>query len=180
MRQPREDFQQALTFRGLHLAAITFDVARPARVGSRNGAAHGPPRFVDTARGMPSNPERTAAATVVVPAPPEGVWELVSDPDRFAEWADLTVEVTRADKPLRLGSTYEERNVVLGPIKGTSRWTVVEDEAPRRQTHRGEGIALAASLDFFVELEPAEQATRLTVGLRYRPGLGALACLGDA
>jgi carbon monoxide dehydrogenase subunit G len=128
---------------------------------------------------MPSNPERTAAATVVVSAPPEAVWDLVSDPDRFAEWAELTEEVIRADKPLRFGSTYEERNVVLGPIKGTSRWTVVQHEAPRRQTHHGEGIALAASLDFFIELEPAGQATQLTVGLRYRPALGALGALID-
>ena len=128
---------------------------------------------------MPRNPERTAAATVVVSAPPEAVWALVSDPERFDEWAELTEEVIRADKPLRLGSTYEERNVVLGPIKGRSRWTVVQHEAPRRQTHRGEGIALAASLDFFMELEPAEQATQLTVGLRYRPGLGVLGALID-
>jgi carbon monoxide dehydrogenase subunit G len=128
---------------------------------------------------MPNNPERTASATVVVSAPPEAVWELVSDPERFGEWAELTEEVIRADKPLRLGSTYEERNVVLGPIKGTSRWTVVQHEAPRRQTHRGERIALAASLDFFMELEAAEQATQLTVGLRYRPGLGALGALID-
>jgi carbon monoxide dehydrogenase subunit G len=128
---------------------------------------------------MPRNPERTAAATVVVSAPPEAVWELVSDPERFGEWAELTEEVIRADKPLRLGSTYEERNVVLGPIKGTSRWTVVQHEAPRRQMHRGEGIALASSLDFFMELEPAERATQLTVGLRYRPGLGALGALID-
>ena len=128
---------------------------------------------------MSRNPERTAAATVVVSAPPDAVWELVSDPERFGEWAELTDEVIRADKPLRLGSTYEERNVVLGPIKGTSRWTVVQHEAPRRQTHRGEGIALAASLDFFMELEPAEQATQLTVGLRYRPGLGVIGALID-
>ena len=128
---------------------------------------------------MPGNPERTAAATVVVSAPPEAVWELVSDPERFGEWAELTEEVIRADKPLRLGSTYEERNVVLGPIRGTSRWTVVQHEAPRRQTHRGEGIALAASLDFFMELEAAKQATQLTVGLRYRLGLGALGALID-
>ena len=52
---------------------------------------------------MPSNPERTVAGTALVPAPPEAVWELVSDPGRFAEWAELTDEVIRADKPLRLG-----------------------------------------------------------------------------
>src|SRR5690348_691780 len=128
---------------------------------------------------MASNPERTAAATVIVPAPPEAVWALVSDPDRFVEWLELTEEVTRADKPLRLGSTYEERNVVLGPLKGSSRWTVVQHEAPRRQTHRGEGIALAASLDFFLELEPTERATQLAVGLRYRPAFGGLGALID-
>src|SRR5438067_9284766 len=99
---------------------------------------------------MAGNPERTVAATVVVPAPPEAVWGLVSDPDRFAEWAEPTEEVLRADRPLRIGSTYEERTVVLGPFKGQSRWTVVEHEPPRRQTHRGEGLALAASLDFFL------------------------------
>ena len=41
---------------------------------------------------MPSNPERTIAATTLVPAPPEAVWELVSEPDRFAEWAELETE----------------------------------------------------------------------------------------
>ena len=128
---------------------------------------------------MAGNPERTAAATVVVPASPAAVWDLVSDPDRFAEWAELTEEVIRADRPLRIGSTYEERNVVLGPITGQSRWTVVEHEAPRRQTHRGEGLALAASLDFFLELEPAEGATQLTLGLRYRAAYGALGALID-
>ena len=114
------------------------------------------------------------AATVTVPAPPDAVWELVTDPDRFAEWADRTLEVTRADRPLSIGSTYEERNVVLGSMTGESRWTVVEHEPPRRTTHRGEGLALASSLDFFLELREVEQATEVTVGLRYRPGLGPL------
>jgi carbon monoxide dehydrogenase subunit G len=123
--------------------------------------------------------ERTVAATATIPAPPEAVWDLVSDPERFPDWADRTLEVTRADRPLSIGSTYEERNVVLGPLTGTSRWTVVEHEPPLRSTHRGEGIALAAALDFFVELRPVEQATELTVGLRYRPGLGPLGALID-
>jgi len=37
----------------------------------------------------------------------------------------------------------------------------------------------AASLDFFMELAPAEWATQLTVGLRYRPGLGVVGALID-
>jgi carbon monoxide dehydrogenase subunit G len=118
------------------------------------------------------NPERTVSATTTIPAAPEAVWDLVSDPARFAEWADRTLEVSSADSQLRLGSNYEERNRVIGPLTGSSRWTVVEHEAPRRQTHRGEGIAMAAALDFFVELRPVDNATEVTLGLRYRPGFG--------
>jgi carbon monoxide dehydrogenase subunit G len=123
--------------------------------------------------------ERTVASTATVAAEPAAVWEIVSDPARFADWADRTEAVTRADSPLRIGSTYEERNKVMGPLTGTSRWTVVQHEPPRSTTHRGEGIALAAAMDFFLALEPDGAGTRLTVGLRYRPGLGPLGALID-
>jgi carbon monoxide dehydrogenase subunit G len=124
--------------------------------------------------------ERTISATARIAAPPEAVWALLSDPTRFADWADRTLEVTNArDNPLSLGSTYEERNVVLGPIKGQSRWTVVQHEAPHRQTHRGEGLPLTAALDFFVELRPLDGSTQLILGLRYRPSLGSLGSLLD-
>ena len=130
-------------------------------------------------RGSRPRRERTVAATVTVAGPPEAVWELLCDPQRFPDWADRTIEVTRADRPLSLGSTYEERNAVLGPVTGCSRWTVVQHEAPHRATHRGEGLPLTAGLDFFVELRPVENATEVTLGLRYRPGLGPLGSLLD-
>jgi carbon monoxide dehydrogenase subunit G len=124
--------------------------------------------------------ERSVSATATASAPPEAVWALLSDPTRFAEWADRTIEVTRAqDNPLRLGSTYEERNVVLGPVRGNSRWTVVQHEAPRRQTHRGEGLPLAGPLDLFIDLQPEGGGTRLTIGLRYRPTMGSIGSLLD-
>jgi carbon monoxide dehydrogenase subunit G len=123
--------------------------------------------------------ERTVSATVTIPAPIERVWELANDPTRFAEWADQTIEVTRADRPLRIGSTYEERNTVLGPITVSSRWTVVEHDPPRRSTHRGEGLPLVASLDVVMELREVENATEVTQSIRYRPGLGSFGSLLD-
>ena len=123
--------------------------------------------------------ERTVSATTTIAAGQAQVWTLVSNPARFAEWADRALEVSSADAELRLGSNYEERNRVMGPITGVPRWTVVEHEAPRRQTHRGEGIAMAAALDFFVELQPVENATEVTLGLRYRPAFGAIGLLLD-
>jgi uncharacterized protein YndB with AHSA1/START domain len=123
--------------------------------------------------------ERTVSATVTIPAPIERVWELVNDPERFAEWADQTIEVTRADRPLGIGSTYEERNTVVGPVTGRSRWTVVEHEPPHRSTHRGEGLPLVTSLDVVIELREVENATEVTQSIRYRPGLGSIGSLMD-
>lgn len=123
--------------------------------------------------------ERTVTATVTIPAPVGRVWELATDPDRFADWADQMIEVVRADRPLRLGSTYEERNTLLGPVTGRSRWTVVEHDPPRRSASRGEGLPLVASLDVVTELREVEQATELTLAIRYRPGLGSLGLLLD-
>lgn len=127
----------------------------------------------------PPAAERSVAATVTVPAAVEAVWELACDPDRFAEWADRTLAVTRADRPLTIGSTYEERNAVAGPLVGRSRWTVVEHEPPRRTTHRAEGLPLTASFDFVLELRAAGDATELTLQWRYRPALGPLGALLD-
>jgi hypothetical protein len=109
----------------------------------------------------------------------EEVWRLATDPGRFAEWGDRTLEVTRADSPLGIGSTYEERNAVLGPLGGRSRWTVVQHDPPHRWTHRGEGLPGLAALDAFCELRPVENATEITLGLRYRPALGAVGALVD-
>ena len=139
----------------------------------------GPTTTPGALEAVPAGAERTVAATATVPASAQAVWDLVTDPDRFVEWAERTVEVTRADRPLSIGSTYEERNVVLGSITGQSRWTVVEYEPPRRTTHRGQGLPLARSLDFFLELREVAQATEVTAGLRYRPGLGPLGRLID-
>jgi len=66
-------------------------------------------------------------------------------------------------------------------------YIVVEAEEPRRQVHRAEGPALAASMVFFFELAPVAvpappglAATRVRVGLRYAPGLGPLGAALDA
>jgi carbon monoxide dehydrogenase subunit G len=123
--------------------------------------------------------ERTVRSTAVVAAPIEAMWELVSDPARAPDWAANTVESRRADRPLRLGSTYEERNVVLGPLRGSTRWTVIEHDPPRRTVHRGEGIAITAGMTREIALRSVDGATEVTLAFRYRPALGALGGLLD-
>ncbi len=116
--------------------------------------------------------ELTASASI--PAPPERVWELVSDTARYAEWVEGTDEVTRTDGPAAPGSTYDEVNPIAGPWKARSRWTVIEFDPPRRQVHRGEGLPLTAEFLVVIELTAVGGATELTLTLRGRSSGGPL------
>jgi carbon monoxide dehydrogenase subunit G len=111
-------------------------------------------------------------ASAVVPAPPERVWELLSDTSRYAEWVAGTDAVTRTDGPSRQGSTYEEVNPILGPWKAKSHWTVVEYDPPRRQVHEGSGIPLSSEFHVTMEVTPQEGASEVTMTLRGKPALG--------
>jgi uncharacterized protein YndB with AHSA1/START domain len=119
--------------------------------------------------------ERSATASAVVRAPQQRVWDLLCDTTRYADYVVATHEVTRTDGPARIGSTYDERNKFIGPIKASSRWEVVEFDAPSRQVHRGEGLPIVDGI--WIEMETAPQgddATEVTFTLRYKPGLGPL------
>ena len=147
---------------------------------TQGGAAFGPPHLVLGGwhtRAMPA--ERTVRSTAVVAAPIEAVWDLVTDPARAPDWAANTVESRRADRPLRLGSTYEERNLVVGPLRGSSRWTVIDHDPPRRTVHRGEGVAVASAMTREIALRSVDGATEVALVFRYRPALGAVGDLLD-
>lgn len=125
--------------------------------------------------------ERIVAASAVCAGSAEQLWQLLSDPKRFVEWADATRAVLRSDDPLTIGGVYVERNRLLGPLSTTVTYTVEEAEEPRWMLHRAEGSGLTSSMHFFVELTPVSEpeapgvaATRVRLGLRYVPALGPL------
>jgi uncharacterized protein YndB with AHSA1/START domain len=124
--------------------------------------------------------ERSIVASTTIPAPPEKVFELISDTTRYPDWAENTLEVVRTDGPARVGSTYDERNIVFGPVKSSSRWTVVEHDPPRRSLHRGEGIALARSASIEFDLVPVGESTELTLTFRYVPAFGPIGAAIDS
>ncbi len=119
--------------------------------------------------------ELTASASAAVSAPPERVWELISDTSRYADWVAGTDAVTRSDGPASAGATYDEVNPILGPWKAKSRWTVTEFDPPRRQVHRGEGLPLTRSFDVIMEVASVgDSASEVTVTLRGTSSAGPL------
>jgi carbon monoxide dehydrogenase subunit G len=113
-------------------------------------------------------------ASAVVPAPPESVFGLLCDTERYPEWVTGTNAVTRTDGPASEGSTYDEVNPILGPWKASTRWRVVSHEPPRRTVHRTGDIPLSSSFEVVMEVAPEGDASRVTITLRGEPAVGPL------
>ena len=122
---------------------------------------------------------KSVSVSRVIPAPGERVWEVLDDTSRYAEWVPQTIEVTRNDGEAVVGATYDERNQVVGPVKGTSRWRVVERDPGRYSLHEGKGLPLVKNLSIEFRTEPAGESTEVTSTLRYDTTLGPLGGLID-
>lgn len=111
-----------------------------------------------------------------IAAPPEHVWSMICDTRRYAEWVENTDQVVSASaEHAAPGVTYEERNTVAGPLKGSSRWVVDSADPPHHAVHSGEGIAIVKGLRLEMTLEPDGDGTRYVHRLIYTPALGPLA-----
>jgi hypothetical protein len=115
----------------------------------------------------------------VIPASSEEIWRVVDDTSRYAEWVPQTTEVTRNDGEAVVGATYDERNTVVGPIKGSSRWRVVERDPGRYSLHEGEGLPLVSNISIEFRTESAGESTEVTSTLRYDTTLGPVGALID-
>jgi carbon monoxide dehydrogenase subunit G len=113
-------------------------------------------------------------ASAMVPAAPEGVFELLADTARYSEWVTGTDAVTRTDGPSREGSTYDEVNPILGPWRARTHWRVVEHEAPRRMRHETGDIPLSSRFVVVMEVTPEGGGSRVTLTLRGEPALGPI------
>ena len=118
--------------------------------------------------------KRNVTVSRVIPASAEEIWRVLDDTSRYAEWVEQTTEVTRNDGEAVVGATYEERNTVVGPIKGSSRWRVAERDPGRYSRHEGEGLPLVKNVSIEFRTEPAGESTEVTSILRYDNTLGPL------
>jgi uncharacterized protein YndB with AHSA1/START domain len=123
--------------------------------------------------------KRSVTVSRVIPASQEDVWKVLDDTSRYAEWVPQTLEVTRNDGEAVVGATYDERNQVFGPIKGNSKWAVVERDEGRSSLHEGTGLPLVKNVSIEFRTEAAGESTEVTSTLRYDTTLGPVGALID-
>ncbi|HLI60017.1 MAG TPA: SRPBCC family protein [Solirubrobacteraceae bacterium] len=134
-------------------------------------------------------PPTEVAETLVVSAPPERLWAVLSDTGRYADWVETCEEVTYHHGAAALGGVYKEVGHGPGPLPVHTTWRVAELQEGGPRWYRrdtGTGMPLVTALESIFELEPVGEdgptagATRFTWRHRYRPALGALGRRIDA
>ena len=123
--------------------------------------------------------KRSVTVSRVIPAPADEIWKVLDDTSRYAEWVPQTLEVTRSDGEASVGATYEERNRVFGPIRGSSKWRVAERDEGRYSRHEGEGLPLVANVSVEFTTAAAGESTEVTLTVRYDTTLGPIGALID-
>lgn len=107
--------------------------------------------------------------TVDIAAPPDRVWAVVADVERWPEWTPTVTQVKRLERgPLTLGSRTRIRQPRLPPAV----WQVSELVEGRSFTwiSRSTGVRVTARHS----VEPSAQGTRAVLSLRFSGLLGPL------
>jgi uncharacterized protein YndB with AHSA1/START domain len=107
----------------------------------------------------------TVDRTITIDAPPEAVFDLLTDPNRAAEWSGA-VRSGSGPHPTAVGETFEVEAAFLGATL-TSTSDVVEHDRPTRYAYAAtQPVALRMAAD----LAEAGGGTALTVTVDLDPG----------
>jgi uncharacterized protein YndB with AHSA1/START domain len=116
--------------------------------------------------------------SVDIGAPPEAVWDFVSNLRRIPEWIEDTLAMLTVEpEPAQQGTVYRERSRIVGPLSQVTTWKISEFDPPRFQKHDGQVPMMAATSVSF-GLEPSAGTTRFSLVFEYTPG-NPVSSLGD-
>lgn len=111
--------------------------------------------------------------SIEIDAPPERVFELLTDLDRLEEWATIAGDSeTLPDKPLRQGATWKHKVKVAG-VELEGDWSVVAIDPPRLvqyEATRGGG----GWLKMRQSVAPAGAGSRVELEVEYELPWGVL------
>ncbi len=128
-------------------------------------AASGIPRLADSARVAMTD----FSITVDIAAPPDRVWAVMADVERWPEWTPTVTRIERLDRgPLAAGSRARIRQ----PKLPTAIWEVTELREGRSfiWVTRSPGVLVTARHG----VEPVGQGTRATLSVGFSGPLGWL------
>lgn len=101
-----------------------------------------------------------------ISAPPQKVWDFVSDIEKGPEWVTVMQKlVSTTANPLTEGAVYRERSKI-GPSESETEWRVTRFDPPKIQVHECSEPTLKARLT--LKVEPAGDGARLTHRTEYR------------
>jgi uncharacterized protein YndB with AHSA1/START domain len=119
----------------------------------------------------------TAEFSVEVDAPPERVWEVVSDPGNIPHWERHVVSVRLPDEALDVGTTYTVVMAFMG-VRVRVRGEILRWEPPSHATIRLRG-PLEATIDTSVGRLPRDRSVlRHEVNYTFRGPLGRVVAAG--
>jgi uncharacterized protein YndB with AHSA1/START domain len=110
------------------------------------------------------------SASALVPATPEGVFGLVTDPSRLPSWNRAIVEVTEGPACLEPGSVWKVRIHALGRSWVSKSQVTTLDPAVGHFAYRSQsddGNASYADWDW--QVEPDDDGSKVTVGVDLNP-----------
>lgn len=119
----------------------------------------------------------TIVKSTEIPASPEQVWEVISDPGRAEEWQ--TIHAGYPDAPpgkLDATSEFRQKVKIMG-MPGEVKWKVTEADEPNRLKLDGEG-PMGTTLSTAFTLEGADSRTNFTYETEF--GGAALAPMAAA
>jgi len=108
--------------------------------------------------------ERHVEESTHIEAPPEAVWELLSDLSRIPEYVYFVREVFDISGPADLDVVYKER-AKPGLFESVSEWRITVFEPPRRQAHECAMPEMDASV--MSHLEPEDGGTRYSLSMDF-------------
>lgn len=115
---------------------------------------------------------REFSITVDIAAPPDRVWSVMSDIERWNEWTESVTSVTRLDTgPLQVGSRAE----IVQPKLPPTQFTVTALEVGKGFTWETKSGGVTAVANHWIEA--AAQGSRVTLSVSFEGALGVLAAL---
>ena len=116
----------------------------------------------------------TVHVQIEIDAPPQVVWDTVTDPNRLGEWVTIhrSVKVKSAD-PREQGARMDQVLHILG-VSFKVHWTLESVIAPRKAEWHGRGPALSRALISYELTGGADGPTRFDYVNEFHPPGGPL------